>query len=168
MHLLKCGQGHIYDADKFRSCPHCSKIDIDIAVADTFGENQADVDTEIPEGERLEEYEQIGIRKTVGMLVCVKGQMMGAGFLLMEGENDIGRASNMDVALVREVTISRKYNASICYNEKGEYILKVGKDKGEVFCNGKLVESECVLKDRDELELGECRLVLIEAGSIWQ
>lgn len=168
MHLLKCEQGHIYDADKFRSCPHCSKIDIDLAVADTFGENQADVDTEIPPGEQLEEYERINIRKTVGMLVCVKGQMIGAGFLLREGENDIGRASNMDVALVREVTIPRKCSASICYNENREYILKVRKDKGEVFCNGKLVESECVLKDRDELELGECKLVLIEAGSIWK
>ena len=168
MHLLKCEQGHIYDTDKFRSCPHCSKIDIDIEVADTFGEDQADVETEIPEGERLEEYEQIGIRKTVGMLVCVEGQMKGAGFILREGENDIGRASNMDIALVREVTISRKSSASIWYNEKGEYVFRVLESKGEFFCNGKLVKSECILKDRDELELGECKLILIEAGNVWK
>ena len=166
MYLLKCEQGHIYDADKFRSCPHCSRIDMSMAVADTFGKDQANVETKIPKGDQLTEYEQISFRKTVGMLVCVKGQMKGAGFLLREGENDIGRASNMDVALVREVTISRKSSVSICYNEKGEYILRVA--EGKVFCNGKLVKSEMVLNDRDVLELGKCKLVLIEAGSIWK
>ncbi len=169
MRLQRCEQGHIYDADKFRSCPHCSRIDIDAAVADTFGKNQSNIDTEIPKDEQLQEYEQIGLRKTVGMLVCTEGKMYGAGFLLHEGENDIGRASNMDVALIREVTISRKCHACITYNEKNrEYTLKVTEGKEEVFCNGTVVNNSCILQHKDELLIGACKLIFIEAESIWR
>ena len=168
MHLLKCQQGHVYDEDKFRSCPHCSRVDMDIIVGDTFGMNQTDVDTKIPKEANLDEYSRIGMRKVVGMLICTEGHMQGSGFLLKEGENDIGRASNMDVALIRETTISRKIHAVISYGEDKKYVLHPGEDNAEVFCNGRPVKKKRALKDRDVIQLGDCRLVLIEAGDIWQ
>lgn len=169
MHLLKCENGHIYDSDKFRSCPHCSKVMLDVFATDTYGLNQSEVDTEIPPEEIQGSYERIGMRKTVGMLICVEGEMSGEGFLLKEGDNSIGRASNMDVALTREVTISRKEHAVIHFDgDTGTFTLKAGKEEAAVLCNGKQIETECTLQDRDELMLGECRLVFVEAGSVWQ
>jgi hypothetical protein len=103
------------------------------------------------------------------MLVCVEGAMLGEGFLLKEGENSIGRASNMDVALTREVTISRKEHAIIYYDQNTDsFTLTVGKEDAVVLCNDIWVKTDCRLQDRDELVLGECRLVFIEAGNVWQ
>ncbi|MBO5469881.1 MAG: hypothetical protein J6A03_09130 [Lachnospiraceae bacterium] len=49
MHLIKCENEHIYDKDKFRSCPHCSKIRIEVRQPDTYGFGQKDVETATPE-----------------------------------------------------------------------------------------------------------------------
>lgn len=167
MHLLKCENGHIYDTDKFRSCPHCSCVDFGQLIgADTFGEYQSEVETEIPDAAVRR---QMRIGKTVGLLLCVAGEMCGEGFLLHEGENTIGRAANMDVALVRESTISRKNHAGILYHAKGNtYILSTELKNADVTLNGKRVTSQSVLKDRDRIRLGACELVFIEAGSVWQ
>lgn len=170
MHLLKCENGHIYDSDKFRSCPHCSTVHMEFAATvDDIGDNQADVDTEIPEASMQMEYEKISRRKVVGMLICKEGEMQGEGFLIREGENAIGRASNMDVALVKEVTISRKHHATIRYQlEKGNCILSVNAEKNDVYINGKKVENEMIIGNYDELMIGDCKLIFIEAGMIWQ
>ena len=49
MHLMKCENGHIYDKDKFRSCPQCSNIVLEAAIMDRTAYSQADTDTEVPE-----------------------------------------------------------------------------------------------------------------------
>lgn len=167
MHLMKCENGHIYDKDKFRSCPQCSNIVLEAAIMDRTAYSQADTDTEVPESSLQENYDRIGRRKTVGMLVCVTGAMEGDGFLLKEGVNDIGRASNMDVALTQEVSVSRKKHATIHYdNEKNSFTLRVMKDREDVLCNGNPV-TECELQDYDEVTIGECKLVFVNAGKIW-
>lgn len=170
MHLLKCENGHIYDGDKFRSCPHCSSIVLDrLSDPDTYGRNQADVDTEMPESEEREFYERIGKRRVAGMLLCVEGSMQGEGFFLREGENVIGRASNMDVALPKEPSISRRNHASIVYDIVGNhYTIQVMSHEAEVCLNGKQICGEYTLKDRDEIQLGTCRFIMIEAGELWQ
>lgn len=170
MHLLKCENGHIYDSDKFRSCPHCSTVHMEFAATtDDVGDSQALVETEIPEASLQAEYEKISRRKTVGMLICIEGKMQGEGFLLHEGENVIGRASNMDVALVKEVTISRKSHASISYSlSDNQYVLTVTEGKKNVYINEVLVEDAILIKHRDELMIGDCKLIFIEAGTIWQ
>ncbi len=168
MHLMKCENGHIYDRDKFRSCPHCSNIVLEATMMDMAAYSQMEMDTEIPESSLQEDYERIGRRKTVGMLICVSGVMQGDGFMLKEGENDIGRASNMDVALTQEVSISRKKHATIYYDEQNiEFTLKTVNDRNGVLCNGVPVR-ERKLQDRDELTIGKCKLVFVEAGSIWK
>ena len=167
MHLMKCENGHIYDRDKFRSCPQCSDIVLKVTSMDRTAYNQTDTDTEVPESSLQENYERIGRRKTVGMLVCVTGVMEGDGFLLKEGVNDIGRASNMDVALTQEVSVSRKKHATITYdNEKKSFTLKVMNERMDVLCNG-IPIAECELHNHDELTIGECQFVFVDAGVIW-
>lgn len=168
MHLLKCENGHIYDTDKFRTCPHCSSIQLDLVTLDTVGQNQTDIETEIPESTLQENYERISRRKVVGLLICVEGEMLGEGFILREGENDIGRASNMDIPLTREVTISRKDHATIRYDKDNyTFTLQAGEGKTDVYCNGKQITEPYSLGDRELIQIGDCQLIFIEAGSIW-
>lgn len=167
MQLIKCDSGHIYDKDKFRSCPHCSNIVLETTLMDITTGSQEQADTEIPELSLQNNYERISRRKTVGMLLCTQGDMKGDGFFLKEGENVIGRASNMDVALTQEVSISRKKHAVIYYDDNDlSFTLKVINTKTEVFCNGKSV-TECTLKNNDELVIGQCKLVFINVANLW-
>lgn len=168
MKLIKCENNHIYDGNKFRSCPHCSGIVADPLLAAVFGAEQSDVDTNIPEPSQQEHYERISRRKTVGMLICTRGNMVGAGFLLKTGENVIGRAANMDVALVGEITVSRNRQMTIWYTEEDkQYYLDVAKGKSEVLCNQKVVTDRICLEDRDEIVIGDCHLIFIKAGDVW-
>lgn len=168
MNLIKCENKHIYDGDKFRSCPHCSSIVMAPVPSAVTLEEQSEIDTNIPDLSQQEYYERSIWRKTVGMLICTEGNMRGAGFLLKEGENVIGRASNMDVALVREVSISRKHHATIWYEEEsGEYYLEKTKNKSEVLCNQTSVTGRVTLQDRDKISIGDCCLVFIKAGDVW-
>ncbi len=168
MNLVKCENGHIYDGDKFRSCPHCSNVIPALMFAQEPEGAQGEIDTDIPEERQQEHYERIGRRKTMGMLICTKGKMRGAGFLLKAGENVIGRASNMDVALINEITVSRKHHTTIwCEEESGSFFLDGVDGKAGVFCNGVVVKDRCVLHDRDRITIGDCQLAFVEAGDVW-
>ncbi|MGN0368354.1 MAG: FHA domain-containing protein [Wujia sp.] len=168
MHLIKCKNEHIYDGDKFRSCPHCSTIAWDGSmVMEDISIDQTDVDTEIPEDEKRQKYEQIGRRKTVGVLICVEGEMTGEGFLLREGENVIGRASNMDIPLIHDLTVSRKNHAIINYDiGRGECYL-INPEASEIYVNGKRLQKKALLANHDRIQIGAQKFVMIEAEGIW-
>lgn len=170
MHLTKCELGHIYDTEKFRSCPHCYSANMTQEdEEDALGAFQADKSTEQASAEETKQFYVLHRRKTVGMLICTEGQMKGEAFLLKEGDNIIGRGSNMDVALTMEETISRQSHATIDYDEKkGVFTLSYDKGRKDVLVNGKQPGSGKILADRDVIQLGSCELVLIEAGDIWE
>lgn len=167
MHLIKCENEHIYDRDKFRSCPHCSKISIDIEKMDALGLGQSDIDTKIPGEDEQEQYQKIGLRRVMGMVICTDGEMTGEGFLLREGENDLGRASNMDIALTRDLSISRKKHATIhCDAQSGKCTLSVKDSK--VLCNGNVVRQQCELQRENEIRIGNTSLKVITTPDIWK
>ena len=168
MQLTKCENGHIYNMEKFRSCPHCSRLEpVDRLTSDTYGHNQADVETAIAEESVKGEVGVIIEKRVVGMLIVTAGEMKGAGFLLKEGSNSIGRSSNMDVALISEPTVSRKQHAVIEYADD-RYVIKVMDKDRNVYVDGKLIIRSEELSDRAVIGLGDCSLTLIEAGSIWK
>lgn len=168
MQLTKCENGHIYNAEKFRSCPHCSKLNLaGQDPSDTFGRNQADIETALAELAATSEVGSIINKRVVGMLVVVEGDMIGSGFLLKEGSNSIGRSSNMDVPLTKEPTVSRKVHAAIDF-EDGSFILNCMDEEKQVFLNEQLIDGTKKLKDKDIIRLGDCCLTFIEAGSIWK
>lgn len=168
MHLVKCENEHIYDADKFRSCPHCSSVSLVGAVpSEDIDSNQSDVDTEIPEVDKQQEYEQIGRKKAAGLLVCVTGVMEGEGFVLREGENVIGRASNMDIAITMDLSISRKNHAVIsCDIDTDDYSI-INTGKGIIYVNDKQVDGEAQLNNKDVIIIGEHSFVLIGIEGLW-
>lgn len=170
MQLIKCELGHIYDAEKFRSCPHCYGVGMTKDdEADALGMLQADKTTEQSETVEQKQYYVMHRRRVQGILVCVEGRMKGAAFELREGENVIGRSSNMDVALNLEESISRQAHASIeCDPDDQRFVLKFEETRRDVWVNGHTVEPGSLIVDRDVIRLGDCELVLVDVGDVWK
>lgn len=170
MHLIKCERGHIYDAEKFRACPHCYSTTMTIEdEEEILGVSQADKETQQSDAREKTQFYIMHRRRVYGMLVCVAGVMKGEAFLLKEGDNIIGRSANMDVALTMEETVSRQRHAVIdCDGNEGTLVLTYPEDREDVRVNNRRVKPGWQLKDRDVIRLGDCELVLVEAGDIWK
>lgn len=160
MKMTKCIKGHIYNTDKFHECPQCLVVNAKEQDEAILGVAQEDIDTEEPNLVKQSKYEIVGRRKVVGCLVCVKGTMRGEGFFLVDGENDIGRAANLEVVLSKELSVSRKACACISY-EEGQYVLFSSKEKMGVWCNEMLVEDTVTLARNDTIQIGQCVLRFI-------
>lgn len=159
MILIKCENGHFYDTEKFLSCPHCSNEQAGIKPENLLGQNQHDIDT-VP---RPLNYpgSAWANRKTVGWLVCISGAVPGESFCLREGENHIGRAANMDVALLYEPTVSRQTHAVITFNQEKNACILYPQNSVRIFCNDRIVKTKRTLKNRDVITLGTCVLVYV-------
>lgn len=159
MKMVKCLKGHIYNAEKFNSCPQCVNMESvgrEWAISE---ENQDEIDTEEPDAVKQQKYEIIGRRKVVGCLICVKGSMLGEGFFLVEGHNDIGRGANLEVVLSKELTVSRKAHACITYDKKeNQYFLTAAEGKKDVLYNGVIVEQSVMLENGGLIRIGQCSL----------
>ena len=161
MNIIKCKNNHFFDAEKFLSCPHCANALSDVRTENLPVENQHNVSTAIPLSTTIPEPLQLR-KKTVGWLVCVMGAMLGESFVLREGKNYIGRAANMDVALLYEPTVSRKIHAVIAYDPvRHSCILYAQENAPQTFCNERTVKTKKILRSRDIIRLGTCSLVFI-------
>ena len=58
----------------------------------------------------------------VGWLVCTKGAHYGQDFRLTAGRNFIGRASDMDVCLKKDGTVSREKHMVVLYEPKANIL----------------------------------------------
>lgn len=162
MNLTKCKSNHFYDSDKFPSCPHCANQVAGVQIEDILGKNQNQVPTAMPHSGNLQEYHRLTYGKTVGWLVCIEGTMIGESFCLREGDNFIGRAANMDVALIYETTVSREKHAVISYDpEKNVCVLYSPNHQEQTFCNAKKVKTKRTLKNRDVITLGNCSFIFV-------
>lgn len=159
MKMVKCMKGHIYNAEKFNSCPQCAGMQVKGQDMESVVDEQDDIDTEEPDAAKQQKYEIIGRRKVVGCLICVKGTMMGEGFFLREGHNDIGGGANLEVVLSKEFTVSRKAHACITYDkEKNQYQLAIAEGKKDVVYNGMVVEEPVLLEHGGIIRIGQCSL----------
>ena len=100
----------------------------------------------------------------VGWLVCISGSNYGQAFTLHSGRNFIGRDTKQnDVALVGDVSISRVKHAIVIYEPKQrKFYVQSGETAHElVYLNGEGVFANTVLKDRDEITLGQTSLIFV-------
>lgn len=164
MNLTKCKNNHYYDADKFISCPHCSNEAVGIPLSDLQGLNQNNIDTEnsIP-SELAVTLEQNSLRKnTVGWLVCTSGAMRGESFVLREEDNHIGRASNMDIRLSKEPSVSRESHGIITFDKLLNQFIFSADNHYETVCLNNLPISEAtIIQSEDYIQLGDCTLLFI-------
>lgn len=162
MNIVKCEYEHLYDADKFLSCPHCSNQMIGETGRNNTGKEQGQISTEPPGSRSGEQKTAALLGKTVGWLVCIEGAIPGENFTLREGDNYIGRAASMEVSLLYESTVSRERHAAIHYEPAdNSYQLHSLRHPDQTFCNGKAVTNRKTLRDRDIITLGNCSLLFV-------
>lgn len=172
MNLVKCEEGHVYDADKFLSCPHCANRIAETEVKDLLGREQGKVPTLPSDGKDAPEYQKKVLAKTVGWLVCIDGVMRGESFVLREGDNCIGRADHMDVPLTCEPTVSRNRHVIITYDQvRNSFLLHSPENMDRVLWNDKSMKKPMTLKNHDVITLGDCSLLFValcDAGFRWK
>lgn len=167
MQLVKCKNGHVYDADKLKNCPHCQGIVKNLdRQADSYGEGQADVPTEVSEKKGTGENGMVDLRRNVGLLVQIEGEYAGRSFILYEGLNRIGRAGNLEISLPGEDTVSRNGHAEILY-ENGYFEIAPVKEDRIVLVNGKQVRAPMELNDRDLVGIGACVFSFVKYDDVY-
>lgn len=154
MNMAKCPQGHYYDKDKFPSCPHCDHIPV-VALSTA---DQTAVATAVPSGDIMKQVSRT-LPKTAGWLVCISGNMLGESFPVREGSNRIGRSAAMDIRLLYENTVSREDHALITYDPQEYSFTFTANAVARV--NEQACDAPILLKDRDMITLGNCRLMFV-------
>ncbi len=188
MNVIKCANGHFYDAEKFPSCPHCGGSNSVAfqstvpAFTEDFG--QTIIETTKPEdGEGKKEVDPlkppidnqntigyfedaIGSEPVVGWLVCIEGKHFGEDFRLVSGRNFIGRSSSMDVNLSGDTSVSREKHAVIVYEPKGNiYLIQPGSSKELSYLNDQVVLESKEILANDIITLGSTKLIFIPCCS---
>lgn len=98
----------------------------------------------------------------VGWLVCINGEYFGESFNLNAGRNEIGRASNMDIALVSEPTVSRNKHTIVTFEPKHKkFYVQPGESSGLTYLNGDLVLTPIELKANDIITLGKAIFIFV-------
>lgn len=164
MGMKRCESGHYYDTDKHVVCPLCSAVN----VAETPVAKQANSPQQAPAAAALGGKtvavmkKEKGIDPVVGWLVCVKGPDRGLDYRIKGEKNFIGRATNMDIAILHDETISRENHLAISYNpKKKSFKVLPGEGRGIVYLNGDEVDSPKDLEKGDKIELGQTTLMFV-------
>ncbi|MDO5574485.1 MAG: FHA domain-containing protein [bacterium] len=186
MNLQKCSNGHFYDVEKYSTCPHCAggftaeqketvvldnqgSVETQALTQPLFADavNQAVGNTEKDSNVTVGFYSGlIGTEPVVGWLVCIEGEHFGEDFKLKSGRNFIGRASNMDVSLSGDVSVSREKHAIVVYEPRGRiFITQPGESSELFYLNDEVVLSNVTMKVNDILSIGKTKLMLIPCCS---
>lgn len=162
MNLIKCPNGHFYNADKLKICPHCANEKIHITNDTAPAIRQRDIDTYVPDNKLADTYSQISKRLVSGWLVCIAGNMKGDCFSLYTGNNHIGRDTSMDVMLFKEPTVSRSNHALIHY-DTNTAVFTLTTQCNSVLLNHVPVTSKqpVTLFHHDHIQIGDCILIFI-------
>lgn len=97
-----------------------------------------------------------------GWLVCIQGKAKGRDFRIKAGRNFIGRATNMDICLSGESSVSRDRHAIFIYEpKKNIFLVQPGNSREMFYLNGEVVLTPVPVHRNDVLELGEVKLMFI-------
>ncbi|MBL8233680.1 MAG: FHA domain-containing protein [Bryobacterales bacterium] len=182
--MIRCNEGHFYDPAKHTSCPWCGqRIDIGARIPETVPVRPGPADplktvpvapptappaaVPAPAPQAVGKTvrlvrEQLGIDPVVGWLVCMEGPDRGKDYRLHSEKNFIGRAASMDVCVSGDDAISREKHAVVTFEPKKQtFWLSPGESSGLVYLNGDILHLPAPLKDRDVIEIGKTKLVLV-------
>jgi hypothetical protein len=106
--------------------------------------------------------DKIGLSPVVGWLVCIEGVDKGRDYRIHTGNNFIGRAPNMDIAIRNDNAVSSNKHAIISYDMRGRaYYFAQGDGVNIVYLNGKPVLSMVQLNAYDKIEIGRTTLLFV-------
>lgn len=181
--MIRCPEGHFYDPAKHTACPWCGQqIDLGARVPETVPVRPgADpmktvaVNPPVPspmaaaptipsaQGKTVRLVrEALGIDPVVGWLVCIEGAERGKDYRIRSEKNFIGRSASMDICISGDDTISREKHAVVTFEPKKQtFWLIPGDSSGLVYLNGEVVNVPAVLQERDVVEIGKTKLVLV-------
>ena len=167
MNLMKCPNGHHYDASRFSSCPFCgmegvnvgpdqTTVPLDVPVSQP-GPSVAteplstaipdDDDRTLPVTADMLDGATEKSAPVVGWLVCTEGVNKGTDYRLHQGRNFVGRSSEMDVCILGDNTVSRSSHAIVVYDPRSNvYLAQPGSSKELFYVNDKLVLNPIELK----------------------
>lgn len=183
MNLIRCENGHFYDAERFNSCPHCNQTTIGTVGGNTEDGKQYTLPLDEPKPTDLhialnevkdedDGFKTIGYfgevttEPVVGWLVCFEGASFGMDFKLKTGRNFIGRSPDMDVVLSGDPGISRNKHAILLYEPRANMFLVQPGDAKELFyLNDKVVLGAAEINAYDVLSLGSSKLLFIPCCS---
>lgn len=165
MELVQCPNNHFYDGEKFSECPYCKQDIEQLKVMESY-ESRVTINksmVNVEEGKTVRFYEKvIGTEPVVGWLVCTEGEYFGESFRLTSGKNFIGRASNMDIILGMDMSVSRDWHACVVYEPKSRtYFVQPGESGGLFYLNDEVVLSNMKMQAYDVLLIGSTRLMLV-------
>ncbi len=104
----------------------------------------------------------VGSEPVVGWLVCIEGNHFGEDFKLRAGKNFIGRASNMDVCLSGDSSVSREKHTIIVFEPKESlFIVQPGDSKELSYLNGQVVLTPAQIQAHDVISVGNTKLMFI-------
>lgn len=191
MKIVRCEKGHVYDSDRSLKCPYCesreepkqkteaiteveAKKHIHVSwnggfggMSGSFGGNedvtQGYYQVKSQAGEKESRNQQSSNNPVVGWLVCIEGGCRGRSYELFCGQNFIGRSEKMDVSLTGDISVSRERHAVVIYEPKeNRFYVQPGDAHNLFYVNEKVVLTNQELHQRDEIQLGESRLIFIE------
>ncbi len=178
MNFKRCDNGHLYNADKYQSCPDCAVIGNkgisaqEIPASSTASLKEAvikalgqPVANQPAYGEREKQTVTIHQTKQVtelvtGWLACITGQDFGKCFCLKSGSNTIGRGQEMDIILRGDPEISDRKHAVIYYEPQERiFYAQPGESRELFYVNDEVVLDEVRMHQHDILMIGNTRLV---------
>lgn len=112
-------------------------------------------------------FDAIEAEPVTGWLVCIEGKKnFGKDFKLKVGGNFIGRASEMDICLAGDSSISRIKHAIVIYEPKNNiFIMQPGDSRELSYLNDNVVLSPVEIKANDIIQVGDTKLMFIPCCS---
>ena len=193
MNLERCENGHFYDSDLYATCPHCGaqtrNDDVTVALTQVSADDSV-TQAQVPAvsltdavkratGARIDAGEDaatvgyydktLGVEPVVGWLVCIEGNNIGLDYRLKSGRNFIGRASDMDVAITGDESVSRDRHAIIVYEPRAHiFLVQAGESKELCYLNDKVVHTTDEIQVNDVLTVGATKLMFFPCcGSVF-
>ena len=160
--MMKCPNGHFYDASLTPQCPYCTPgiQNQQVGVTVPVRHNQTAVSNDGVTVAVIRK--KIGIDPVVGWLVCVEGAERGKDYRLHSDNNYVGRDPSMDVCIQGDDTISRERHALVTYDFETKTFYLTPKDgRSNPRVNGKPVMTTVELQAYDRIQLGQTTLLLL-------
>lgn len=174
MSQTRCSNGHFFDAAVHASCPYCNVAPggagetLKVGNATTSTPEQGATvrmggERGIGMGETVRiTPSRLGIDPVVGWLICVSGPEKGKDYRIRSERNFIGRATNQDICIAGDESISRERHAILTFNPKSaSFAFVPGDSHGLVYCNDQEVMTPIQLQPYDRLEMGKSQFLFV-------
>ena len=190
MAWIRCERGeHIYDSEKYSSCPFCRQVgegiaptvDVKVPTSDAMANwHDGKNPPPIPGGQATEGMPLSGgagktigffaapeskdkiFDPVVGWVVVISTVNRGQDYRLRAGYNMVGRDTKSDIFIDFDSKISRQEHAAVIYDPKNSsFFVQHMKGHNATYLNGTILLQPAILKPYDVITIGDTQLLFI-------